>query len=214
MALAPYTGLGPFFVSKPTQSQDMEAYQLIKGNVDAATAFAAGDDEAVLAILNDPSKVVITNDESWTFATLQAELGSEVVGNARLVIEAFAEGDAESAPLPAGFGEYVRALARMDLELLSGPGLNLNDDGLQEFLRQPQVDLGHVADLGRRTASFAQQHLGSDLTQDDIDSAREEVLKQALRTSAAVAYNVVAASIDDGSITSVDEIKAAFVGAI
>ena len=160
-------------------------YNLIKSVPDALTAFDANDDAGCIAALNALTTTVQNTRKQ----------------SMRDTILALGQADYDTL---AGTLANSTQTARDGHALLIADGLNYADPLTQAVLEALRPVLGddltdRAKQMGIRMTSPAQQSLGRDATQADIDTARQEKLTEWLMQSAATIANE---QIATGQITT------------
>jgi len=173
---------------------------LIQSIEKARKAYDAKDDQAVVAVLNEPSIAIPhreKRDRDWLAKTLGPDEARKVL-----------------ATLRASDDELVQA----EYYAVNSSGVDLSTDLRQGLIAQ----LGRAARWSPETiqkllaagvtrTSPAQQALGRDVTLEDVSRAR---IHEDLKGRVAKAYNAVIAAIDAGEVVDTDGAKAAFAAEV
>jgi len=156
---------------------------------------AGKTDAEIIAELNAKT-IPKQNEKLMTGVEVKDALGSATAaGQALNVLKGIANG---TGNLPTGMAEEVRGVVEMELAQLSGAGLNLANQGTNDFLRQAGLD--NVADLGKWQESIWEDSEGRGvvMTQADLESVRTTHAHDELINWAHEAHRAMVDAIDAG----------------
>ena len=143
----------------------------------------------ILEVLN--AKTIERIDSTpKTALEIKDQLGSATAaGQAIQVMQAIASG---VAPLPPGIPDAVRAVVGVELAQMSGAGLDLSNQGTNEFLRM--AGLSAIADLGRwKVSPWEGDGNEGEMTAADLELVEKTIVVQECRDAMAAELQPVQA---------------------
>lgn len=125
------------------------------------------------------------------------------------MFENLANGNATSAPMPTGIAEEIRLLVKIEYADLLGDGLDLSQQGTNDFLRHTDLGFDDIADLGITYVSpWEKEGHTEAMTMANLTEVREAITAESLRQTVTQRWsNVIEPAIASGSAAVVTALR-------